>query len=146
MEVLPSTSGAPTANAPLARINPRVPEEPGDPSSDAEDLPLVEEPTGRGEFLSNGETTPGHGTADSPIPLDHRDMPANHLTLRDFDGAHYAVSGPPSNSTDEDEEVMDDILERRAPPPSLRELSDFQTTMSKICSDVFKGAIMTNKT
>jgi hypothetical protein len=25
---------------------------------------------------------------------------------------------------------MDDILERRAPPPSLRELSDFQTTMS----------------
>jgi hypothetical protein len=25
---------------------------------------------------------------------------------------------------------MDDILERGAPPPSLRELSDFQTTMS----------------
>jgi hypothetical protein len=94
-----------------------------------EDLPVVEL-TGREEFLSSGETTPGHGAPDSPILQDHRDIPVNHLTLRDFDGAPYAVSGPPSNSTDEDDEVMDDILKRRAPPPSLHELSDFQTTMS----------------
>jgi hypothetical protein len=134
MEVLPSTSGAPatrapTANAPLARINPRVPEEPGDPSSDMEDIPVIEL-TGRGEFLSSGESTPGHGAPNSPIPRDHRDIPADHLTLRDFDGGHYTVSGPPGNSTDEDDEVMDDMLERRTPPPWLRELSDFQTTMS----------------
>jgi hypothetical protein len=132
--VLPSTSGAPatrapTANAPLARITPRIPEEPGGPASDVEELPEIVL-IGRGEFLSSGESTSGHGAPKSPIPRDHRDILAGHLTLRDFDGDHYTVGGPPGNSTDEDDEVMDDILERRAPLPSLRELSDFQTTMS----------------
>jgi hypothetical protein len=31
---------------------------------------------------------------------------------------------------DKDDAVMDDILDRREPPPTLRELTDFQTSIS----------------
>jgi hypothetical protein len=118
-EVLPSTSGAPatrapTANAPLARITSRIPEEPEGSAGDAEELPEVILIRRRG-FLSSGESTPG--SPDPPIRPDPRDIPVDALTLRDFDGGPYNLSRPPGHSTDEDDEVMDDILGRRAPPP-----------------------------
>jgi hypothetical protein len=88
-----------------------------------EDPPLEAE--GDGIFLPCGEPSPESGYPDSTVPRDPRDIPVDELALRHFDRGYHSPNTPPGYSTDEDDEVMDNILERRAPPPLLRELSDF---------------------
>jgi hypothetical protein len=119
MDVLPITSGATsTANALLARITPRISEGTKELPDDMEEPLLEAEQGGHSEFLLSGEPSPGSGTPDPTNRRDPRNIPADELTLRNFDRGYYTQNSPPGNSTDEDDAVVDDILERR-------ELTDF---------------------
>jgi hypothetical protein len=76
------------------------------------------------------------GTVDPIVPRSPRDIPAGELVLRDFDPGYYQMKPTPGDSTDEE---MGDIIERRVLPPTLQELTEFQTNVSdmfqRCCND-----------